>query len=79
MNYDLELEKRYHSENFDNYDADLDPDVLNEDDLQEASDLIALLDDAVTDLDRFSVRHDDLFNSEIIELQELVKRCRKQL
>lgn len=66
-NYDHEIEKRAHPENFqtDSYD--------------EAEDLLDLLSAAIDELDRYSVYHDDMFNSEVFEMEELVKRCRKQL
>lgn len=46
---------------------------------KEANQLIDLIDQAITDLDYFSVRNDDVFVTQIINLQEAVKDCRKQL
>ncbi len=67
MDYDTEIERRSHPENFET------------DTLEEASDLIAVIQDAVSDLSYFSVRHDDIFNGEIEQLEEQLNRCRKQL
>lgn len=74
MNDQYEIEKRYHPENFEPQPKD-----LSDDDLQVASDLIAILGDSIEDLDRFSIRHDDIFNVQIYELREIVKNLRKQL
>ena len=76
INQDYELEKKYHPENF---EVDIEEGVLNEDDLQEASDLIAVLQDALDDLDRFSARHDDIFNYQVDDINNSLKSCRKQL
>ena len=64
---DYDLEKKYHPENFE------------EDDKEEASDLIAIIQDALDDLDKYSAYHDDIFNSEVYEIGELIKRMRQQL
>jgi hypothetical protein len=46
---------------------------------QEMNDLIATIQDAVTALDYFSVRHDDIFNGEIGNMEEQLNNCRKKL
>lgn len=68
MNYDYEIEKRLHPENF-------------QDDswAEEASSLIAVVQDALDDLDRFSAKNDDIFNYQVDNMNEALKSCRKQL
>jgi hypothetical protein len=68
MNYDYEIEKRLKPENFQD-------DSIAE----EASSLIAVLQDALDDLDRFSAKNDDIFNYQIDNINEAIKSCRKQL
>lgn len=66
-NYDSEIEKRAHPENF------------KEDTLEQAADLIDVLEDALTDLDYYSARNDDMFSIEISNIEEQIKNLRKQL
>jgi hypothetical protein len=40
---------------------------------------IDFLEDALQDLDRFSVENDDVFSSEVYEMRDLILRARKQL
>ena len=76
QNYDSEIEKRSHPENFENtQDTDDDTGI----DTQEANDILSVLQDANDDLDRYSVRHGDWFNSEVYEINELIKRARRLL
>lgn len=67
FDHDHEQEKRYKPENFET------------DAKEDAHDLIDIIDDAVQNLDRWSVDHDDVLNSEVLEMFELIKRCRRQL
>lgn len=66
-NYDSEVEKRAHPENF------------KLDNMEEAADLIEELSDALSNLSYFSVRNDDIFNGEIDRMEQEVKNCRKQI
>ena len=68
MNQDYELEKRNAPENFQD-------DTWKE----EADDLIDIVQDALDELDRFSVRHDDIFNYQVDEINNALKGCRIQL
>lgn len=67
FNHDTELEKRIHPENFET------------DSFEEAGDLIDIVADAVQGLSYWSVRNDDLLNSQIQTFEETIKDCRKQL
>jgi len=51
---------------------------MNEENRKEANLLIDLIQEAITNLDYFSVRNHDVFNGEIGRLEEEVKNLRKQ-
>lgn len=53
--------------------------VKQENMVKEADDLIDLIEDAVKDLGYWSVRHDDYFNYELGNFEEMINSCRKQL
>ena len=50
-----------------------------EDTKQDALKILDIIEDAVDDLDKYSVYHDDSLSSEVYEMFELIKRSRKQL
>jgi hypothetical protein len=52
---------------------------VSEEEKQEVSDLVAIFADSIDDISKFSARHNDLFDVELYELGEIVKRMRKQL
>lgn len=51
----------------------------NEEMADEANDLIDAIEDAITDLSYFSVRHDDIFSDQVGDLEEDIKRTRQQI
>lgn len=52
---------------------------LTEEQKKEAHKLIDLIQYAIDDLSYFSVRKDDIFLSEVYQMEEQVKNARKQL
>lgn len=46
---------------------------------KQAKSYIDILEDQVSDLDKFSVENDDLFDVQVVTLKEIVKDLRKQL
>lgn len=46
---------------------------------KEANDYIDMIESVVSDLDYWSVRHDDIFTGEIARIEEEIKNLRKQL
>jgi hypothetical protein len=47
--------------------------------IEEAKNSIELIQDALNDLSYFSVRNDDIFSSQIQNIEEELKKCRQQL
>jgi len=46
---------------------------------KEADELIDLIEDAINELSYWSVRHDDYFNYELGNFEEMIKSCRVML
>jgi hypothetical protein len=52
---------------------------MNEEQKQEANQLLDILRFALSDLSYFSVENDDIFNGEIGRIEEEIKNCQKQI
>lgn len=52
---------------------------MNTENTQEAQDIIDNMEDVLGDLNGWSIDNDDVLSSECYEIQELIKRARRQL
>jgi len=52
---------------------------MNEEQKQEANQLLDILRFALDDISYFSVHNDDIFNGEIGRIEEEIKNCQKQI
>jgi hypothetical protein len=70
MNPSFDAETYYHKTDYKE---------MSETELDTANDLIDIVEDSISDLSYFSVRHNDIFADQVSALEENIKRARQQL